>query len=179
MTISEKYAVPANDFTAKSSLRDFDLSQSQSIQTFELAARSIASRGVSHAPKPSTSSFLRTVLRTITSPAFSKVVVFYRYCDFGGLNFHWCNAQDIYRSMTPDERATDDLWHRRLFQVFRDMHTVRNFRLVLCADVWDRVGEYTVEVLKRAVATEEAAKRLDYLSSEPMVVCSPRGSIGR
>ena len=55
------------------------------------------------------------------------------------------------------------------------MHAVRDFRLVLCANVWDRLGEYTVGVLKEAVMAERAAKRLDYLPLEPLVVYIPRG----
>ena len=68
--------------------------------------------------------------------------------------------------MTPAERADEASWHRNLFKVFHEMYAVRGFQLVLCADVWDRVGEYTKGVLKEAVAVERAAKRLDYLSPE-------------
>ena len=77
--------------------------------------------------------------------------------------------------MTPYERRMEALWHRGLFRVFREMHAVRDFRLVLCANVWDPLGEYTVGVLKQAVTAERAAKRLDYLSLEPLVVYVPRG----
>ena len=77
---------------------------------------------------------------------------------------------------TPAKREREASWHRRLFEVFREMYTVREFRLVLCADVWDRLKEFTMERLKRAVAVEKAAKRLDYLPSEPLVICSPRGN---
>ena len=56
------------------------------------------------------------------------------------------------------------------------MHRLRDFRLVLCAEVWDCVGEYTMRVLRRAVAAEKTGKRLKYFSSEPLVIYSPRGS---
>ena len=46
---------------------------------------------------------------------------------------------------------------------------------MLCADVWDCLGEYTVGVLKQAVMAERAAKRLDYLPLEPLVVYVPQG----
>ena len=36
------------------------------------------------------------------------------------------------------------------------MHRIRAIRLVLCVDVWGRLGEKTVRVLERAVAAEKA-----------------------
>ena len=78
--------------------------------------------------------------------------------------------------MTPAGRAAEASWHRSLFEVFREMYAARHFQLVLCADVWGRVKEYTVGVLECAVAVEKAAKRLDYLPSEPLVIHNPRGS---
>ena len=53
---------------------------------------------------------------------------------------------------------------------------MRDFRLVLCADVWDRGGEYSVQALKGAVAAEKARGMFDGFSSEPVVVHSPRVS---
>ena len=79
--------------------------------------------------------------------------------------------------MTLDERRMEALWHRGLFKVFCKMHAVRDFRLVLCANVWDPLGEYTVGVLKQAVTAERAAKRLDYLPLEPLAVYVPQTHI--
>ena len=56
------------------------------------------------------------------------------------------------------------------------MYLVRDFQLVLRVEVHDQVGEYMIGVLKQAIAVEVAAKRLDYLPSEPLVVYSPRGT---
>ena len=89
------------------------------------------------------------------------------------------DAPDVYRTMTPAQRAKHELWHRGLFEAFREMYTVRDFRLVLCVNVWDRVEEYTVGVMKRVVEEEKTAGRLDYLFSEPVVVYSPRGYVER
>ena len=52
------------------------------------------------------------------------------------------------------------------------MHsTVRDFRLVLCADVWDAVEETSVGMLKKAVAAEKATRGFTFNDlSEPMVV---------
>jgi hypothetical protein len=166
--------VPANNLTGTPPLIDFDLSRNTSLRTLELKARSVVHRFGCCTPDRATLSFLVATLSTITSPTFSDVIVFYRDIDFDGLEFDVLNP---YREITPEESAREESWHRGLFDVFREMHTVRDFRLTLCAEVWDCVGEYAVQVLKRAVAVEKAANRLDYFSSEPMVVLSPRGSM--
>ena len=54
------------------------------------------------------------------------------------------------------------------------MRDVRDFRLVLCIDVWGRMGEYAVRVVKHAVAVEEAEVGFDSHFPEPLVVYSPR-----
>ena len=164
----------ANDFMAESSLRGFGLSRNTSLRTLEIPAQSIIGtiRG-SCVPNPATLSFLRTALSTITSPAFSEVIIVYRGEDFSGVAYH---PPNVYREMTPASRAKEALWHRSQFEVFREMYKVRDFQLTFCADVWNRVGEYAVGVLKHAIAVEKAAKRLDYLPSEPLVIYSPRGS---
>ena len=78
--------------------------------------------------------------------------------------------------MTPGEITEEASWHRLLFEAFREMYAVQDFQLVLCADVWDRLGGYAVESLKRAVAAEKAENRLDSMHTEPLVVYNPRGS---
>ena len=166
----------ARNLTARSSFWDSDLSQNKSLRTLEVVARTIVSRYGDHTPNLAISTFLKTTLSTITSPVFSEVVVSYRDYDFAGVEFSPHLGSGILRNSKPAGRAKEASWHRGLFKMFRKMYTVRNFRLVLCADVWDYVGEYTVGMLKCAVAAEKAAERLDYLPSEPLVICSPRGS---
>ena len=63
--------------------------------------------------------------------------------------------------------------HYMEFSVFREAQKVRDFRFVLCADVWDRAGEYSVRVLKGAVAVEDVKGMFDNFPSEPMVIHSP------
>ena len=113
-------------------------------------------------------------MSTIMSPAFSEVIVFYLDDDFGGVSFNPRSAPNIYRDMTEAKRTAEASWHCRLFEVFHEMYAVRDFQLVLCADVWDSLEEYTKGVLKEAVAVEKAAKRLGH--SEALVVHSPRGA---
>ena len=169
------HTIHANGLTANSSLLDFDLSQIKSLRTLELRAHCIIHREPL-TPDPAALNFLTVVLSTITSPTFSNVVVFYGDAEFGGVTTFMSPGHGNYRFMMPDETAEEASWHCRLFEVFREMHAIRDLQLVLCADVWDPVGEYTMGVLKQAIAVEAAAKRLDYLHSEPLVVCSPRAS---
>ena len=66
--------------------------------------------------------------------------------------------------------------HERQLRLFRAIHEVRDFQLVLCVDVWDGVSEYTTLLLKRAVAAEKAKGGFNGVFPEPLVVYSPRGS---
>jgi len=138
----------------------------------EIPAPSIVPRRGSRVLSPTTLTFLRSTLSTITSPMFTEVAIIYQDDDFRGIAWH---STEAYRKTTLAERTAEASWHRSLFQAFRKIHATRDFRLVLCAEVWGRVREYAVEVLERAIAVERAAERLDYLPSEPLVICSPRG----
>lgn len=159
---------PANAFTADS-LRGLDLSRNKSLRTFEVVARFVV---LWHGPRTSniTSNFLKTVLSTISSPTFSEVIVLYWDCDFSSLKHHLGRATGTHKVVTPDERAMEASWHHALFEVFREMHTVRDFKLFLCADVPDCIGECAVGELQRVVAAEKVTRGLDYLPSEPAVV---------
>ena len=179
MITSETYKISSPPFVAGSFLQDFDLSQNKSLRTIEVTALSIAWRHGSCTPDSATLGLLGTTFSKLTSPAFSEVIVFYQDFDFGGLTLYPRHTPNIYRAMTPAESSKQDLWHRGLFEAFREMYTVRDFQLVLCVDVWDRVGDYTMGVMRRAVAEEKAAGRLDSLLSEPVVVYNPRGYVER
>ena len=157
---------PANDFVARSFLQDFDLSRNKSLRILEITASSIVN---------GKSGFFTHVLSTITSPTFLEVIVLYRDYDFHAvIPPRRGDCHTYYRTSESDVR--EPLWHYRLFEVFREMHEIRKFRLVLCADVWDRVGKYTMQALKQAVAAEKARRGLDDIFPEPLVVCSPRRS---
>ena len=156
-------------------LLDFDLSRNKSLRTLEIVARFAVSRYKPHALNLAISSFLRTTLSTITSLEFSKIIIIYWDTDFCGVA-QYPRPPNIYTDTTPDQRAKEASWHRELFTVFRWMYRLRDFQLVLCAEVWNRFGEYVMRVLKQAVAAENAGGRLDYLPSEPLLVYSPRGS---
>ena len=160
------------NFTAELFPRDFDLSRHRALRRLEVLATCIVPRDGSLTSNPATLSFLRSTLSSITSHVFTEVAIVYREEDFSGLGFTYSR---IYREMTSAQSAAEISWHRSLFIAFREMYAMRGFRLLLCADVWGRLREYTVEVLESAVAVEKAAGRLDYLPLEPLVICSPRG----
>ena len=170
---------PANEFTARSSLLDFDLSRIESLRTLEVIAQSIISwNDAVRGPKPAIPRFLRTILRTITSPVFSEVVVIYREHDFSGL-WLWpsrahCVPITIGGSSRPEGLFVQDLRHRRLFEAFREMYRVRDFLLVLRVEVRDGLGGFLGRVLMRAVAAEDRMGLSDRLP-DLIVVSSPRG----
>jgi len=104
------------------------------------------------------------VLSTITSPVFSKVVVIYRDYDLHGIRSNRAGV-----TYPPSN-------HQREFRVFREMHKVRGFQLVLCADVWDRVVVEAVRELKQVVAAERAGRGFSDRFPEPLVIPHSRGS---
>ena len=109
---------------------------------------------------------LTHALSTITSPTFSEVTVFYREYDFHDVAVH--------RLSKPETQEAS--WHHWRFEGFRKMHKVRDFRLVLCVDVWGGVGEYCTRRLKQVIAAEKAKSGFDDAYPEPLVLYSPRRS---
>ena len=166
--------VLANDFTAKSYIRNFDLSRNKSLQTLEVGAGSV-DRALGGGSLNPTSSLLKHMLSTITSPAFSEVIVIHYGCDFSRLRWaSWSNIFDPFRRMSQAERAEEALRHHMQFKLFCEAQKVRDFQFVLCADVWSDLAEYTMRVLREAVAAEKAKGLFDDFSSEPIVIHRPR-----
>jgi hypothetical protein len=168
-----------NGFTARSSLRNFGLYRNRSLRALEVMAWSIGAallRGGSPGPA---SSLLKHTPSSTTSPAVFGLTVLYRdYRDFRGIRSAWDKSpRDPLRHMSETERAEEASRHNRQFDVFRGAQKVRDFRLVLCADVWERLGEYAVQVLKQVVEVEKAKGVFDNFSSEPVVIYSPRAAI--
>ena len=60
------------------------------------------------------------------------------------------------------------------FEVFRTIHNIRDFRLVLCADVPDCIVDPAVEVLECLVKEEKNKGGLDYLLHEPLIISERR-----
>lgn len=85
---------------------------------------------------------------------------------------HSCTSRGCFHIRSLEERATFALrYQRSRLQVFRKVRGVREFWLVLCADVLDPMVKYAIGVLERLVKTE---KRLDYFLRKPLIVAEMR-----
>ena len=60
------------------------------------------------------------------------------------------------------------------FELFRGMHQIRGFRLVLHADVREPLEGWVVQKLKDVVAAEKARGGFNALFPEPAVTSAPR-----
>ena len=78
--------------------------------------------------------------------------------------------------MSEADKAKETLQHHARFGVFRKIHNVRDFLLVLRADVWNRVRGYSVRVLEEAVEAEKVKGGFNKKFPEPLVTYSPRRS---
>jgi len=143
----------ANEPIVEPPFRDFDLSRHKSLRTLEIPASTIVHEGLG---------LLTYVLPTITSPVFSKVIVIYQDYDFGVLSAY----------PRRDEVEIEASCHCRQFEALHEIRKVRDFQVVLCADVRDHVREYVEGELKDAVAVEKAKKGADDFSSELSVISS-------
>ena len=163
--------VPTNHLAAMSSLRDFDLSRNESLRTLQVTAQCVGLF------PDATSDLLKQVLSTVTSPSFFEVVVLYRWPDFGGVGYSWLysNLPPLHKVLRADG-AAEVLRHHSRFKVFSEAHDVRNFRLVLDANVWDPAGEHSLQMLKEAIAKEKAKNGFDEDFPEPLVTYHPRRS---
>jgi len=154
------------------SFQDFDLSRNQSLRTLLVMASSIDGALSSGSPDTA-SSLLKYALSTITSPSFLEVVVRFQWSDFRAVE-SWRNPdRPPLRELSPAGSEVEALRHRRRFEVLREAHKTRDFRLVLDAKVWDPAGEYSVRMLKEAVAEEKAKGGFDDFLSEPSVTYHP------
>lgn len=114
--------------------------------------------------------FLTTVLSTIAPPLPLGIVVVYSERDFDCYVCSWRTPV----SAEHRPRVKSALNHRERFKVLNEMYTVREFQLVLCADVLDCITEYAVQVLERIVESEWMGGGLGYLQSKPLVISEIR-----
>ena len=164
--------VPTNCFAARSSTQDFDLSRNESLRTLQVMASSI-DHALSSGSPDTASSLLKYVLSTITSPSFFEVVVRFRWSDFCAVESWRYPDRPPVREVSKADREAEGLRHHRRFGVLREAHKVRDFQLALNARVWDPAGEYSVRMLKEAVAEEKAKGGFDKFFSEPLVTYCP------
>ena len=163
---------PANDFAARSSLREFDFSRNKSLRTLEVPASSVRWTWPD-GRSPSPISFLKHVLSTITSTTFLRVIVLYRDHNFPDVE-PW-HSRPPFRELLQAERAEKVSSYRWRFRVLREVRKVRDFQVELCVCVWGSLGEEPVRILEDAVA-EEAKKGFSGFFSNPPVKYSPQRS---
>ena len=150
-------------------LQHFNLSRNKSLRTLETTAESIDAAG------DATFDFFKTILSTITSAPLD-VVVIYKEFDLSRMpHCSWCDSE-IVRSCHnwPILRVSEDLRFQRQFRAFREIHSIRAFRLVLCVDVFDCMVEDGIETLGRFVKAEKVTGGLDYLLQEPLIMFERR-----
>ena len=145
----------------------FDLSGNQSLRTLETTAQSITRSA------DTASNFFKTVLSSVTTPALLDVVVIYQ--DIYPRNSPGCTREPVcFRHRRPMGLEMDAHRFQPHLKVFREMHSVRDFRLVLCVDVFDCIVEDATRLLGDIVKAEEAKGGFDFLLSEPLVICEKR-----
>ena len=134
-------------------------------------------------PAHTTASYsFKAVLSSIASPAPLDLVLVYREVNLGGsVHRQICKGPRppcFHHSLTLNV-ATMNLGilceqRQRELKVFREMHMVRDFRLVFCVDVLDCVVESATEVLEYVVKKEKERGGFDYLFFEPLVISERR-----
>ena len=155
----------ANHFAAGSAFLNINLSRHKSLRTLEVPASCVHGVfGFNELPDID-SRFLKHVLSTIRAPTFFEVVAIYRDCDFRGVTTPDLQIKPPVRRMSQADRAMEASYHCAQFRALREIHKVRDFRLVLCADVWGGEVEYSVRVLEEGVAAAKAEGVFDYFFS--------------
>ena len=170
--------VLADDLIAGFYLRDFDLSRNESLRELRVTASS-TNLALSCDWPDAASNFLKYALATVRTPLLSRIMVTYQDWNFRGVEPCPLPGRPPFREMcgADADRAEEASQHQRLFEVFREVLAVQAFSLELWMDVWDSLGEYSVGVLKEAVAAEKARKGFKDFLSEPSVAYYPRRAL--
>lgn len=150
----------------------FNLSKNTSLRALETTAKSIAVAG------GIASTFLKSILSTIKSPLPLDVVIIHTEAEVGYPIRNETRGLVIVDDISAELRARFVRRHAERFKVFREMHSVREFRLVLRADVLNRAEKHAVETLKRIVEEERLDGGLDFLRERPLIVSKVCGVLG-
>jgi len=143
-------------------LRDFNLSRSKRLRTLETTAEAI-----DHA-QDITSCFFKTILSSSIPSLPLDLIIIYRDFDLGGSTFClWSCPGICFRHKTWGSEERNASYQQQRLGVFCGVHNVRDFRLVLCADVSDCMVEHGIGVL------EQVAKAGQFFH-EPLVIAERR-----
>ena len=160
----------ANDSIASTHFADFDLSWNKSLQVLEVPAFRVA--GLVLRDGSLDAGFLKSVLSTIRSTAFSQFNLVYEEMDFYSLKRLWSSAWPDERELSG--RAREEVWsQQRHFEFLREARKAREFSSVLRVDIQGPFGDFVVRMLKEVVAAEKARGGFDGFSSELLVTSDP------
>ena len=150
-------------------LQRCNLSRNKSLRTLETTAESI------DVADNTASDFFKTVLSSVAPTAPLDVVVVYRDIDLSDMpHCSQCDSGPVrlrHFGRKPRDRAAR---FQHQFKVFREMHSARDFRLILCADVFDCMMVDGIGTLKHIVEAEEATGGFGYLLEEPLILFERR-----
>ena len=134
---------------------DYPESPEELLQDFDLShLRSLRSLEVTASSMSQASGapdLLQDIVSTIKSPLFSEVILVFQ-------------RPDLYRP------------YYIPFEVFRQMHSRRKFRLIYCLEVAKRYRNSGLRVMRQRMEGELAGKRLNFLETPPTLVISERNS---
>lgn len=168
--------VLANNFAVRSTLLGIDLSRHGLLRTLEVPASCVDGAKFRHESLDITSNLLKHVVSTTTPSVLFEVVVIYRDYELRGVELPQYPTNPPVCGMSQADRVKEASQHHTRFGVFREVCKVQESRLVLCADIWDRVGEYSVRTAEEAVTVEKVKGGFGENFSETSVVYSPRKS---
>jgi len=118
------------------------------------------------------SDFLKPLLSSVTSSAPLDVIIIYRDIDLSIMpHCPRCDSEPVRRCHSWRKPRDRDACFQHQFRVFREMHSIRDFRLVLCADVFDCTVEDGIEILERIV---KVMGGLDHPGQKPLIVSERR-----
>ena len=144
----------------------FDLSRNKPLRTLETTAEAIDAVDTA-------SDFLSIVLSSIAPSTPLDLVVIYRGNDLSGMpHCSWCDSALVRCPRSP--WTEEALRFRHQFKVFREIYSTRDFRLVLCADVFDCMVEDSIEKLEHIAKAEEVTWGLGYLPQRPQITSERR-----
>jgi hypothetical protein len=101
-------------------------------------------------------------------------MVTYKEFDFGCYASDWTTGPVVVGYMSAERGVESIRRHPERFRLLREMHQVRKFRLVLCADVLERLAGYALELLEWIVESERKEGGLDCFRREPLIISERR-----